>query len=95
MVSVYSICRFRYNFPIPGMVARVFLNTAGAERGFHWGGELERSLMDPHWSRRDVFKGLFAASAAIIVPEAGGGEDAPVSGAKSKYKSLLSAILFG
>ena len=34
--------------------------------------------MDPHWSRRDVLKGLVAASAAIILPstEAGASEDA-------------------
>ena len=37
--------------------------------------------MSPQWNRRDVLKGLLAASTAMIVPEQGAAQDAaPVSG---------------
>ena len=35
--------------------------------------------MNPHWNRRDVLKGLFAASTAMIVPGQGLAQDAPAS----------------
>ena len=36
--------------------------------------------MNPHWNRRDVLKGFFAASTAMIVPGQGLAQDAPASG---------------
>src|SRR6202167_6179329 len=53
MVNVYSICRFRLQSPR--------LSRSEPESGEY------STVMTPRWNRRDVLKGLLAASTGIIV----------------------------